>query len=279
MKHARLVSAGAVIGACVATLAGAAIASAAAPHAIRSKPAGYTLVSKSFAATAGIESGGHVRCPKGTVPIGGGVFVRSSPDLRVNVSASGPLGPIWGGAVKNSSTLGSTFTVTAVCAKRPKGYRVVESHEVANPPGTQSKAVATCPSGTRPLGGGGITSSTSTDANMNGTAPKGQTWVVRQNNGSTADATIAAIAVCGKMHGYRVVKGKPFAVTHGLEAGGFASCPAPTVPISGGVFSGSQSVFVNFPGSFKSGHRWHAFVNNSTEGDITSAAVAVCATR
>jgi hypothetical protein len=45
------------------------------------------------------------------------------------------------------------------------------------------------------------------------------------------------------------------------------------------VFSGSQSVFVNFAGSFKSGHTWHAFVNNSTEGDITSAAVAVCASR
>ena len=60
------------------------------------------------------------------------------------------------------------------------------------------------------------------------------------------DATIGAFAVCGKVHGYRVVKGKPFAVTHGLDAGSFAACPAPTVPISGGVFSGSKSVFVNF---------------------------------
>ena len=114
---------------------------------------------------------------------------------------------------------------------------------------------------------------------MNGTAPKGRTWVVRQNNAGTTDATIGAFAVCGKVHGYRVVKGKPFAVTHGLEVGGFAACPAPTVPISGGVFSGSKSVFVNFRGSFKSGHEWDAFVNNSTEGDITSAAVAVCARR
>ncbi len=279
MKHARLVSAGAVIGACLATLAGAAVASAAAPHAVRSKPAGYTIVSRSFAAKAGDESSGFAPCPKHTVPLGGGVIADSSPDLRVNVSASGPFGPDWAGAVKNSSAVATTFHVSAICAHKPKGYRQVESPQVTNPAGVQSKAVATCPQGTRPLGGGGFTSSASTDNNMNGTAPKGRTWVVRQNNAGTTDATIGAFAVCGKVHGYRVVKGKPFAVTHGLEAGSFAACPAPTVPISGGVFSGSQSVFVNFPGSFKSGHEWDAFVNNSTEGDITSAAVAVCASR
>jgi len=280
MKHVRLLLPLAVFGAVLATAASAVVASASARSApARSKPAGHAIVTKSFAANAGVESGGHVRCPKGTVPIGGGVFVNTSPDLRVNVSASGPFGPIWGGAVKNSSTIGSTFRVTAVCTKRPQGYRVVESRIVSNPAGTQTKAVATCPTGTKPLGGGGFTSSEGTDTNMNGTAPKGRTWIVRENNAGTTDATIGAVAVCGKLHGYRVVKGTPFSVTHGLEAGSFASCPAPTVPISGGVFSGSKSVFVNFAGSFRTGHDWDAFVNNSTEGDISSAAVVVCARR
>jgi hypothetical protein len=280
MKHVRLLLPLAVLGAVLMTAASVAVASAPVPSAAaRSKPAGYITVTKSFAATAGAESSGTARCPKGTVPIGGGVFVNTSPDLRVNVSASGPFGPIWGGAVKNSSTVASTFRVTAICAKRPQGYRVVESRIVSNPAGTQSKAVATCPTGTKPLGGGGFTSSESTDVNMNGTAPKSRTWIVRENNASTADATIGAIAVCGKMHAYRVVKGKPFGVIHGLEAGSFASCPAPTVPISGGVFSGLKSVFVNFAGSFRTGHEWDAFVNNSTEGDISSAAVVVCASR
>ena len=279
-KHARLLLPLAVLGAVLVTAASAAVASASTPSApARSKPAGYTILTKSFAANAGVESGGHVRCPKGTVPIGGGVFVNTSPDLRVNVSASAPFGPFWAGAVKNSSAVDSTFRVTAVCAKRPKGYRQVESRIISNPAGTQSKAVATCPAGTKPLGGGGFTSSESTLVNMNGTAPKGRTWVVRENNADMGDATVGAIAVCGKLHGYRVVKGKPFSVIHGLEAGSFASCPAPTVPISGGVFSGSKSVFVNFAGSFPTGHEWDAFVNNSTEGDISSSAVVVCARR
>jgi hypothetical protein len=161
MKHARLVSAGAVIGACLARLAGAAVASAAGPvHAVRSKPAGYTIVSKSFAAKPAPSRAGSSRARKRTVPLGGGVFADSSPGLRVNVSASAPFGGLWGGAVKSSS------------------------------------AIAT---------------------------PRG--------------------------------------------------------PISGGVFSGSKSAFVNFAGSFPTGHEWDTFVNNSTEGDISSAAVVVCARR
>jgi hypothetical protein len=280
MQHARLLPALAVTGACLATLAGAAAAYASgdAPSA-RSTPAGYRIISKQFAATAGVESGGMVRCPKGTVPIGGSVFVQSSPDLRVNVSASAPFGPFWGGDVHNSSSIATTFAVVAVCAHQPKGYTQVESAVVPNPAGTQSQAVATCPAGTMPLGGGGFTSSSSTDNNMNGTAPSGKSWIVRQNNAGTTDATIGAIAVCGKMHGYRVVKGKPFPVDLGLEAGSFAACPAPTVPIGGGVVSGSKSVFVDFPGSFPTGNEWDSFINNSTEGPITSTAVVVCASR
>jgi hypothetical protein len=196
MPHARLLPILAVIGACLATLAGAAAYASAGAPTVRSKPVGYKIVSKQFAAKAGVESGG-----------------------------------------------------------------------------------ATCPAGTMPLGGGGFTSSSSTDNNMNGTAPNGRSWVVRQNNAGTTDATIGAIAVCGKVHGYRVVKGKPFLVDLGLEGGSFASCPTPTVSIGGGVFSGSKSVFVNFLGSFPTGHEWDSFINNSTEGPITSTAVVVCASR
>jgi hypothetical protein len=110
-----------------------------------------------------------VRCPKGTVPLGGSAVADSSPDLRVNVSASLPFGPIWGGAVKNSSAVATTFHVTAVCARRPAGYRQVTSAEATNPAGRQTRVAATCPTGTMPLGGGGFTSSSDTADNMNGT--------------------------------------------------------------------------------------------------------------
>jgi hypothetical protein len=280
MQHTRLYPAMAALGACLAALAGAATASASAPAApARSAPAGYRILSKPFPAPAGAESGGSVRCPKRTVPIGGGVFASSSPDLRVNVSASFPFGPVWGGTVKNSSSVATTFSVTAVCAARPQGYRVVTSPQVPNPPNTISQATAKCPAGTMPLSGGGETSSSSTDVNMNSTFPSGHTWVLKEDNLTATDSTIAAIAVCAKVHGYRVVQGKSFAVVHGAEAGSFAACPKPTVPVGGGIINHLNSLTAFFAGSFPSANEWDAFENNSTEVDISSSAVAVCATR
>jgi hypothetical protein len=62
MKQARLLSAVAVTGACLAALTTAAAAAAAGPApSVRSKPVGYTIVSKTFPARAGAESSGQVR--------------------------------------------------------------------------------------------------------------------------------------------------------------------------------------------------------------------------
>jgi hypothetical protein len=281
MQHTRLYPTLAALGACLAALAGAASAYASAPAApARSAPAGYRILSKLFPAPAGAESGGSVRCPKSLVPIGGSVFASSSPDLRVNVSASFPFGPVWGGTVKNSSAVATTFSVTAICATRPQGYRVVTSAVVPNPPNTLSQATVKCPVGTMPLSGGGETSSSSTDVNMNSTFPSGRSWVLKEDNfGAATDSTIAALAVCAKVHGYRVVQGKSFAVVHGAEAGSFAACPKPTVPVGGGIVNHLNSVTAIFAGSFPSANEWDAFENNSTEVDIASSAVAVCASR
>ena len=278
MQHARLLQSVAVIGACLATVAGAAGAYASAAPVVRSRPVGYKIVSKQFAAPAGVESGGMVRCPKGTVPLGGSAFADSSPQARVNVSASFPFGAVWGAAVKNSSDVATTFHVTAVCAKQPKGYRQLQSKVVANPALRQTQAAATCPQGTMPLGGGGFTSSAGTDVTMNGTAPNGRSWIVRENNGGSTDETTGAIAVCGHMRGYKVVRGKLLHLASGTSGGTFAACPAPTVPIGGGV-DAPGSVGVNFQGSFPTGNEWDAFVNNSSEIPASSTAVVVCASR
>lgn len=278
MKHPHPLPALAVIGACLATLAGAATAYASTGAATaRTAPAGYKIVSKQFTATAGSESNGAVPCPKATVPIGGSVFADSSPELRVNVSGSFPFGGFWAGEVTNSSTTSTTFEVVAVCANRPTGYKVVHSASVANPALAQSQAATTCPAGTMPLGGGGAPASSSTDITMNGTAPSGSSWIVRQNNTGATPTSFEAVAVCGKLHGYRVVKGKPFTVASGGQAGSFATCPAPTVPIGGGVLTGRSSVGVSFQGSFPTGHEWEAFMTNSSEGPTTTNAVVVCA--
>jgi hypothetical protein len=279
MKHARLVSAGAVIGACLVTLAGAAGAAASTAAVKPRPPAGYKVViSTELTAPDGADTRGTVKCPAGTVPFGGGAIV-SSPSTRANVGSTFPSGGTWFGDIKNASGAATTFQVEVICGKRPKGYTVVRGANVVNPVGSQSRAVATCPAGTRPLGGGGTSNAFSSFVDMNRTGPKGRSWVVKENNASATEAELTAVVVCGKVNGYRVVTGPAFSAPAGGQKGGSAVCPAPTVPIGGGVFTTSKSVGVNVEGTIPSGDRWDSFMNNNTGFPATATAVAVCATR
>lgn len=279
MKHARLVSAGAVIGAGLATLAGAAGAAASTAAVKPRPPAGYKVViSPELTAPDGADTRGTVKCPSGTVPLGGGAIV-SSPSTRANVGSTFPSGRTWFGDIKNASGTATTFQVEVICAKRPKDYTVVRSANTLNPSGSQTRAVATCPAGTKPLGGGGTSNDGVVFVDMHSTGPNGRTWVVKENNAGPNTAMLNAIAVCGKVNGYRVVKSLPFTIAANTGKGGEAVCTPPAVPIGGGVTSSSTSVAVNVGGSIPSGERWDSFMNNNTGFPATATAIAVCATR
>jgi len=280
MKHMRRTAAAlAVAGACLAALGAASVADASAAPTPPRPPAGYTVViSPSLPAPDGADSRGTVRCPSGTVPLGGGAIV-SSPSTRASVGSTFLSGGAWFGDIKNASGAATTFQVAVVCAKRPQGYTVVRGANVMNPVGTQARAVATCPVGTMPIGGGGTSNAFSSFVNMNRTLPKGRSWIVKENNASATPAELTAVAVCGKLKGYRVVTGPAFTVAANGQKGGSAVCPAPTVPVGGGVFTSSKSVGVNVEGSIPSGDRWDSFMNNNSGVAVTASAVAVCATR
>ena len=130
-----------------------------------------------------------------------------------------------------------------------------------------------------PIGGGGTSNAFSSFVDMNRTLPKGRSWIVKENNASATPAELTAVAVCGKLKGYRVVTGPAFTVAANSQKGGSAVCPAPTVPVGGGVFTSSKSVGVNVEGSIPSGDRWDSFMNNNSGVAVTASAVAVCATR
>ena len=167
MRYARLIPTLAAAGVCLATL-GVTVADASAPLAKPKPPAGYRVViSPQLPSPNGSDSRGIVRCPTGTVPLGGGVIAQS-PSIRANVSSSFPSGRTWVGDVKNASGTATTFQVEVICAKRPTGYTVARSPNTMNPPVTQTRAVATCPAGTKPLGGGG--SSIGTGASGSGSS-------------------------------------------------------------------------------------------------------------
>lgn len=126
-------------------------------------PKGYIVVnSGALTAANGTQTFGSAACPAKTVVYGGGVIITSS-SLAANVNTSWPDGDTdWAADVNNASGAATTFTVYAICAHKPKGYKVIESGGVVNPAGSQNVAVAYCPSGLKVFGGGGYSTSGST---------------------------------------------------------------------------------------------------------------------
>jgi hypothetical protein len=278
MRYHRLVPTPAAAGVCLATL-GVTVADASAPAATPKPPAGYrVVVSPQLPSPNGSDSRGSVSCPTGTVPLGGGVIAQSPSDLA-NVASSFPSGRKWFGDVKNASGAATTFQVEAICAKRPKGYSVVRGPNTTNPSGSQTRAVATCPNGALPLGGGGISIDFNVFVNTHSTGPNGRTWAIKQNNAGPNTNSLNAVAVCGKMNGYRVVKGVPFTIPAAGQKGASAVCTGRSVPMSGGVRSPSTSVAVNIGGMIPSGDRWDSFVTNNTGFPQTATPIVVCAMR
>ncbi|MGN6377474.1 MAG: hypothetical protein ACTHNU_00835 [Gaiellales bacterium] len=167
MRVRRAHTALAAVAVCLVTL-GTATAAQAARH----PPPGYLILdTNQMNAPQGAQTRGSAQCPTGTVPLGGGVVVSSTSTLA-SVSASFPEGPFWVGIVTNDSGADTTFQIEVECAKRPPGYTVIQSAIVRSPDTLQASVLATCPSGTRPLGGGGETTSPSVFENMSSSGPR-----------------------------------------------------------------------------------------------------------
>jgi hypothetical protein len=259
----------------VLALAGALIQAAPASAGI---PPGYTRVSTgNLNLPAGTQTRGVATCPAGTVPFSGSVFV-FSPSLVVNVNSSFPSGTSWVADVNNGSGSAALFEVTVICGFQPTNYSVVESNDVSNPSAGHTTALAKCPKGSKPLGGGGLSSSTSSFVNMNSTFPQKGNWRVDENNASANSATLNAFAVCGKLKGYVVVDpGLDLPAPGGEQSVVSVTCPDSTLAIGGGVRTNSTSVAVNINATWIDGRNWNELINNFTGAFFTARPFAVCA--
>jgi hypothetical protein len=276
MQWRRLVPALGLAGAC-GLLAAPSVSATAAQAGSARPPRGYTLVgSSTLVAPAGEQTRGVVACPPGLVPLSGSAGIHST-SVLASVNSSFPLGNNWIADVNNASATDVTFEVDAVCARQPKSYAVVVGPLVQNPSGSQVRAAADCPQGSKPLGGGVASSSFSIFANINTTIPSLRSWVVFVNNASADDADLSARVVCGKLPGYTVSFGSVVANPAGSHTPSFATCPAPTVPIGGGGGSSSTSVAVNIGGMGTAGSDFLSSENNASGVDFVSSTVAICA--
>jgi hypothetical protein len=250
-----------------------------------SAPTGYTVATSGSALSSdGTVTSGSALCPAGTVVWGGGVYVSSSsPEASVqNSYPNVTTKKSWNASVVNFSGSDTWFTVYAVCAQQPAGYKIVKK-AVPNPGYLQSGGLATCPAASVVLGGGGSTSSRSTGPTMNATYPYRVNdvfgWVTDMNNFALANATLTVYAICAKPApaGYALVYA-PSDVSNpsGSQTPGSVSCPAGRVPIGGGAYSNSKSPYVDLNTTYPTSSGWTVFENNTSGYGAIITPVVVC---
>jgi hypothetical protein len=234
--------------------------------------------SGSLTATTGIQTRGSVACPSTfPQPSSGGALITSS-DLNANINSSFPSGSTWIADINNASGTDTTFTVYAVCAK-PNFKYTVASVAVTNLNGTQSSGTAVCPLHTFVRGGGALSNSGSTGANINTSIASGTTgWRVDMNNAGGFDSSFTVYAVCGaKPLGYTVVSGTTVTNSAFTENLATVACPSTSpVVLGGGGFSGSGSTAVNMNSTLPTSSGWEVFENNNTASATTLFAQVVC---
>lgn len=241
---------------------------------------GYHQVSSApLSDPAGMQVEGTVACPSGTKAVSGGAVIAGT-SLQENLNASIPFsdGSGWAVYVNNASGTAGTFTVYGVCATNILSYAVVGGTGVSDPAGSQVEATVSCPTGTAPLGGGGIASSGDVLVNLNSSFPLKKGWRADVNNAGTGSNTDTPYVVCGvKPKAYIQVVGTSVTNGAGAQTEATASCPTGTTVYSGGALSGSGSTVVDLNSTFPSGTAaWVSYENNSTGGSASLTPYAVC---
>ena len=218
-----------------------------------------------------------MNCPIGTVPLGGGVITSSTSTL-VSVNSSFPTVSGWAADISNVSGADTTFAVKVFCAAKPAHYKVVRQ-QAPNPAATHTTVAATCPVGSRPLGGGAASNSGSAFVALSSTAPAGKrAWQISENNATGEDAKVSVFALCGSVQGYTVVHGPVLAIPGRSIASLGALCPVGRVTTGGGAILRSASVgaYLNLSGTVDS-RGWISFVTNTSAVPFDAGSVAVCA--
>ena len=227
------------------------------------------------------DSGGQVSCPMGTVPWGGGVgFTGGIASAGENINTSAPTGNGWRGRYNNSSTrTDDHFAVDAICAKQPAGYTTTFT-TVDNPAGAKSAAVAVCPTGTRLLSGGTLSTADTVDVQLLSAWPLGpERFKSVIFNGSATGQQLTTFAICGhKPAGYTITSATGSDTGGPVTQVGGAQCPAGTSIVGGGIHVTSPRPAVTLGASLDDPDtQWLSEVVNEAPDPATVTIYAICA--
>jgi hypothetical protein len=219
--------------------------------------------------------------------------------LAVTVNSSFPTQNGWTVVVNNSSGASDAFRVAVTCTAKPAHYVIVSSKPVGTPSPHRTTVSTSCPTSTKPLGGGAL-SNGSTSVDLGGSRPFRNGWRITEENLTATLAsrvtepgpTVKAFAVCGSVPGYRLVTGNGQTVLPTSQATVTATCPTGSVVLGGGASVTTSSIGVNFNASGPDEQTvvtanslprssrifaWQTIVNDNNEVPATAAPFAICA--
>lgn len=195
------------------------------------------------------------------------------------------------------AVLGSTTLAAAapqLSAQVLRKYTYVEG-TVTVPANSDEMAVATCPKGELPVGGGGYQNIQNTEEDINSSSPLygyvGKTlwgyWTVDfNNNSSSTTVTGVAVAICagkGSLTNYSQAEGNFVDVPANGHAQATVTCPSGTVALGGGwidIGNGTGADYNLDEGASNSApygaNGWRSYQTAGSDG-AKAAALVVCA--
>jgi hypothetical protein len=187
------------------------------------------------------------------------------------------IGSLGMASAKAPTIVRHTGSGSVVPGAKLKGYTIVDSGSFNVPASSEVQKQTSCPTGTKPLGGGPVVASGEVGASIHASYPISTGWVVVVNNNTASSTTFAIEVVCAKKPaGWKIVTASA-SNTAGSQKQVIATCPAATKVLGGGGSSSGHSLLVNLNSMIPSGTReWVVDTNNASASTTTAHAYAVC---
>jgi hypothetical protein len=117
------------------------------------KPAGYKIVFKTVDNPPNTQSHATATCPSPKVVLSGGTLSTSDQVPAILTSAWPKSSTQFTGYMLNGTATDQQFTVLAICASKPAGYKIASNSVPLDPGFTLGDGIA-CPTGRSVVGGG-----------------------------------------------------------------------------------------------------------------------------
>jgi hypothetical protein len=160
------------------------------------KPTGYKRVSRTVDNPPNTQSHATVTCPSPKVLLSGGTLSSADQVTGILTSAWPRSSAKFTGYMFNGTATDQTFTVEAICAHKPAGYKIT-SNSVALGPGTTLGDGIPCPAGTSVLGGGTQDPDHVPVVQIAGSIDEDSTaWGISVNNNGQSVHQVNGYAIC-----------------------------------------------------------------------------------